>query len=643
MCGIAGLVGGFVPELAERMNRLQKHRGPDGEGIFESAAEEITLAHVRLAILDRTPAAAQPMHSACGRYVLVFNGEIYNYRELRSGLVARGHKFASTGDTEVLLDGLTDFGEAFLSRLNGIFALAFWDRHERTLLLARDQIGIKPLYYAEPATGQLVFASEIKALCAHPRVRREADFAAIQQHLAYCHASADRTAFKHVRRLLPGHKMIWSAADRQTRIASFWSAPFGRPQTASRARAVEVLRERLREAISRQLVSDVPVGVFLSGGLDSSMVSALAAEDYGVEMNAFTMRFPKADGVLDTGGEDLAYARRLSRELDMPLHEELLGVGAVEDLPKLVYHMDEPLVDPAMLSCYAISRSAREKGVVVLLSGQGGDELFCGYPRYMVMHLSRWIERVPMSLRHTAARWAGMLPSAHEGRSGVILRRLRKALVGIDEPLDERFLDMCANTPQEDIDAVWTPAARAEIDGIRFQDDCLRYMERSGLQGLQRLQDRDLGIYLPNHNLLYTDKMGMAAGVEIRVPLLDLEIVNESVRYPYEWQLSGLRTKALFRDAARGIVPSAIIRRRKAGFGAPFRKWLRYDLAEMWGDICSPESLRRRGWFDHTAVQAARELSQSGRQDLYMLQWAVLTIELWARQFIDRNPAQKNI
>jgi len=177
------------------------------------------------------------------------------------------------------------------------------------------------------------------------------------------------------------------------------------------------------------------------------------------------------------------------------------------------------------------------------------------------------------------------------------------------------------------------------MNRCQFQDDCLRHMERSGLQGLQRLQDRDLGIYLPNHNLLYTDKMGMAAGVEIRVPLLDLEIVNETVRYPYEWQLSGLRTKALFRDAARGIVPGTIIRRRKAGFGAPFRKWLRYDLAEMWGDICSPESLRRRGWFDHTAVQAARELSQSGRQDLYMLQWAVLTIELWARQFIDHNPA----
>ncbi len=640
MCGIAGFVGGFVPRLAARMNELQAHRGPDGQGTFEDPNAHVALGHVRLAILDLTEAAHQPMRSPDGRYVLVLNGEIYNFRELREELQGRGHRFVSTGDTEVLLHGLMEHGQGFVDRLNGIFAFAFWDGRERELLLARDHLGVKPLYYATPEPGTLLFASEIKALCAHPSLRREPDFEALQQHLAYCHASVDRTAFRGVRRLPPGHCLRWTAKNGVGPLYRYWKPPFQEAADGTRSQAVEELRRVLQEATRRQLVSDVSVGSLFSGGLDSSVITTLAATELGSGLECYTVTYPVTDNAVDRFEEDAPHARRLARLLGLPLREIELRPRVSDLWPRLIWHLDEPIADPAAIASFLMCKAARESDTKVLLSGQGGDELFCGYPRYWVMHATRWARGLPEAMRSEIARAARWLPGAMEGRLGAALRRVRRGLEGLDGSPERQFLRYCANTPQAEIDRVTTEDFRSCLGGTSFMDDCLSQMGREGLVGLQRLQERDLSVYLPNHNLLYTDKTGMAVGVEVRVPLLDVEIVNRVVRYPSCWHVERGRTKVLFRDAARGTVPDEVIRRPKAGLGAPYRKWLRHDLAQMWNDLTSEETVRRRGWFDHRALQDARRRSDQGRDDLYMLQWAVLTIELWARQFMDEDPAR---
>jgi asparagine synthase (glutamine-hydrolysing) len=634
MCGIVGYTGNFLPGLVQRMNTAQAHRGPDGEGVFEDAVAGIALGHVRLSILDLSEAAAQPMYAPDGRGVLVYNGEIYNFQELRQDLISRGHAFRSSGDTEVLLYGLLEYGAEFVKRLNGIFAFAWWDARRQELLLVRDPLGVKPLYYAEPDSGHLLFASEIKALLQHPTLSRTPDFSALQQHLAYCHAVDERTAFKAVKRLAPGSWLCWRRG--QPLVSQrYWKAPFGQSAPHDRQAALLDLRQQLQEATRRQMVADVPVGMFLSGGLDSSLITALAAKETSNRFDCFTVAYPASDNQLDNAAEDLPHANALAQSLGLPLHQINLQPNVAELWPTLIGHLDEPLADPAAIACYMICQQAREQGIKVLLSGQGADELFCGYPRYQVLHATSGVDQWPFALRQLIAGMAHILPGAKEGRFGAQVRRVRRVLTELTEPAALRFLNLCANTPQRAISQVWSSNVREILQTETFRDDDLRHIEAVGLEGLSALQERDLAVYLPNHNLNYTDKMSMAVGVEARVPLLDMELVNTVTRYPYEWLL-GRDTKVLLREAARGIVPDSIIDRRKAGFGAPYRKWLRYDLADMWHDLTSESAVKARGWFDYEALQQARNRSQSGQEDLYMLQWAILTTELWARQFIDQ-------
>ncbi len=638
MCGIAGFVGGFEPGLMARMNAAQSHRGPDGQGLFEDPVAEVGLAHVRLAILDLSDRGAQPMHSRDGRYVLTYNGEIYNFQELRDGLEADGFAFRSTSDTEVLLTGLTHQGESFVERLDGMFAFALWDRRRRTLLLARDPIGVKPLYYAQPAAGTLLFASEIKALCAHSGLRREPDYRVLQQHLTFCHATGERTALAGVRRLAPGKILRWDAETRRCRQRRTSRLAFGGCHS-SRAEAVAELRSLLEKTVRRQLISDVPVGTFFSGGLDSTLLTALAARHHEAGLGGFTITYPAEDNTVDAFEDDAPYARAAAEDLGLSLREIEIRPDVTTLWPRLVRHLDEPLADPAAIGTFLISRLAREEGTPVLLSGQGADELFAGYPRYQALSATRPLDVLPSLLRRRLAALGRRLPGSREHRGGRFLRRARRVLAGLDLPPDQRFLALCAYTAEADLRAVLAPAFVAEAGGESPASECLARMERRGLTGMDRFLERDLATYLPNHNLLYTDKMGMAVGLEARVPLVGLEIAAAAARYPAAWKLHGTTTKAILRDAARGLVPDAVLRRPKAGFGAPFRKWLRYDLAPMWDDLTSREAVARRGWFDYSQLQEARRRSQSGAADLYMLQWAVLTVELWARQFIDSNPA----
>ncbi len=636
MCGIAGLVGEFIHGLADRMNAVQRHRGPDGEGIFEDQEAGCALGHVRLAILDPTPRASQPMISADGRYVLVYNGEIYNFRQLRRDLEASGRRFTSTGDTEVLLQGLAQYGEAFVSRLNGMFAFALWDRVARELLIARDPMGVKPLYYCIPKSDAVLFASEIKALREHPGFDPAPDFTALLQHLVFCHASSDRTAIKGVKRLPPGCLARWSADDPVLRLKRYWK-PSAPDYTGSKADAVSMLRNSIASSVERQMVSDVPVGVFLSGGLDSSYLTILSKHYATSGYKGFNVCFADSDNMLDQVDPDLPHARNLSDNLEMDLEVTELRHSIADLLPRLVWHLDEPLVDPAAIATYLVCKRARELGTPVLLSGQGADELFCGYPRYWVMKTTGWLESLPLGLRTILVNSVNLLPAAMEGRAGAGFRRVRRALRGVNKDSELRFLDLCAASPQEEAFGVLSSRFIEELNNETAFDDCVAQFRSSTSNDLVRFRERDLSTYLPNHNLLYTDKMGMAVGVEARVPYLDMEVVEQTLRFPIDWMLRGSKTKVLFRECANGTVPDTIIRRKKTGFTAPYRKWLRYDLAEMWNDVLSEKAVRDRGWFDYHALQRAREKSQSGKDDLYMLQWAALTVELWARHFLDKT------
>jgi asparagine synthase (glutamine-hydrolysing) len=639
MCGLAGLVGGFVAGLMARMDAVQSHRGPDGSGVFEAAAAAAALGHVRLAILDLSDLAAQPMHSPDGRYVLVYNGEIYNFLALRDDLRKQGHTFSSSGDTEVLLRGLQEFGEAFLERLNGMFALALWDRQERRLLLARDQLGIKPLYYTELEGGALLFASEIKALLLHPAVRREPDFEVLQQHLAFGHASGEQTAFKGIRRLAPGALLRWDAATRTSTIRAYWRPPRDQGPGVDRRQAAEHLRDLLEAATARQMIADVPVGVLLSGGLDSSLITAFARSRATADFRCFTISYTAEDNALDGFDLDAPYARRLAHAFGLPLEEIAVKPQVAELWPGLVAHLDEPIADPAAITAYLISRLARERGTPVLLSGQGGDEVFGGYPRYLAMAATARFNRVPRVLRRLIAAGARLVPGSAPGRFGPGLRRLRRVASSLDENPDERFLAYCASTPAREIRRALSPDVNAVLGERHFADACLTRMRDDGRSGLGRMLTRDVASYLPNHNLLYMDKMSMAVGVETRVPFLDADLLSAALRYPAAWKVAWGTTKVLLREAARGVVPDEIIRRPKAGFGVPYRKWLCHDLDEMWNDLMSEAAVRRRGWFDARALQDARRRSREGETDLFMLQWAALTLELWARQFLDRSPA----
>lgn len=606
MCGIAGYVGGHQEGLVERMNEVQKHRGPDGRGVFERMEDGLALGHVRLAILDLTDSANQPMASPCERYVFTYNGEVYNFGELRAGLEEAGANIRSTGDTEVILQGLAMYGREFISRLNGMFAFALWDREKRELLLARDRMGIKPLYYYQLDDGSLVFASEIKALLEHPGVVREPDFQALVQHLGFCHASGNRTAFKGVMRVPPGYILCWNSSDRKVEMSPFWSAEYnGDKGTRSSEAIAEQLRQAVSSSVSRQMVSDVSVGAFLSGGIDSSLIVQEAARDRS--LSSYTITYKRSENSIDQMLEDAPYARLMAESVGSELTEIEVNADVARLLPKLVWYLDEPIADPAAITCYLIAKLARESDTRVLLSGQGADELFAGYPRYQAMNATEGLRKFPQPLRSMAAGMANLLPGGMPGKMGMWSRRIRRIIREINQSPVDQFLNYCMASPATSIAGVLSDDVHETLGKVDPIGECRERITSSQMSGLNRFLDRDLGVYLPNHNLLYTDKMGMAVGLEARVPLIDNELVDLALQLPATSKIKGAKTKVALRDASRGLILDDIIDRPKAGFGAPFRKWLKHDLHELWNDLITPDSVARRGWFDYDQLTHIRK------------------------------------
>jgi asparagine synthase (glutamine-hydrolysing) len=605
------------------------HRGPDGDGVklFDGDLPA-GLGHRRLAIIDPTPAGAQPMGFK-DRWWITYNGELYNFRELRRELESSGERFTTECDTEVLLRMFVVRGPAMLERLNGIFALAIWDDAEKRLFLARDRLGVKPLYYTS-GKGWFAFASELKALL--PLLKRvELEPTALADFLTFLWVPDPKTAFREIGKLPPGH-FAWADRDRLD-IQGWWDLRF-----ESHERTEDEWRDEVSAAVDaavkRQMVSDVPLGSFLSGGVDSSAIVA-AMSSTGERVKTWAIGFSPEDLEHEIVPDDLRYARKVGSLFDTDYHERILEPDVLDLLPKAVWHLEEPLADPAAISTYLICREARTE-MPVMLSGMGGDEVFAGYPRHLAWKIARALGTLPSPLLHALEGTVGSV--ARPGRPGRLRgprRNLWKFMRGAGmEPLD-RYLSFSSYYANEELRGLLVPGVvGADYDPLGVHRS---YLTRDGCDDLSRILYLDAKTFLPCLNLTYTDKMAMAASVEVRVPLLDDELVDMARKIPSNLKLHGWRRKYIFKRSQEAVLPRDIVWRRKAGFGAPLRSWLAGDLAPLVEDLLSERTLHDRGYVDPHVVARLRTENAAGTADNSLRLYALLSLELWCRTFLDRS------
>jgi asparagine synthase (glutamine-hydrolysing) len=633
MCGIAAIAGLEDRGAIHAMTRSLAHRGPDGEGYYFD--RELALGHRRLSVID-PEGGRQPMTTQDGRFILAFNGEIYNFRELRRELEATGWCFRTRSDTEVLLASWAAWGREALEKLRGMFAFAVWDRDERSLFAARDRLGLKPLYWTE-AAGGLLLASEMKGLLAHPLVDRALDLTALDDFLTYLYVPAPKTIFRGIHELPPAHWLEWRPGRGSTsvRIGRYWDVRFD-PRPVPLGESVEALQALLQEAVSLRLESDVPLGVFLSGGLDSSTILAVAARRLSEPVRAFTLDFP------GSRYSELAQARRVAQAVGAASHELTLPSlpPSLEDpealLSEVTRHFDEPFGNPTSLLIYQLSRLSRRQ-VTVALVGDGGDEVLLGYPRYRGAVLADRCRHIPEPLRRLAARGAAHLSEPGDGNH--FNRRLREFAAGACQPPDRMYFDWVSYFPLELRRRLYRPQLALELsdyDSSAFLLDLFRHAPAADF--IDRINYVDLHSFLPCNLLRYTDRMSMAHGLEIRAPFTDHRLIEFLTQVPWRHKLRGSETKFLLRRAAASWVPRQVLRRSKLGLNPPMGLWLRGYLRPLLDEYLSTERLRRRGYFRPETVREIIRDHLDGRRDYSLHLWALVSFEAWHRQYLDSKP-----
>ncbi|MBP7906199.1 MAG: asparagine synthase (glutamine-hydrolyzing) [Alphaproteobacteria bacterium] len=655
MSGIAGYLnppGTRVPASGLSLARTAlAHRGPDDSGLFEDHARGVGLAHTRLSILDLSPLGRQPMLSDDGRVALALDGEIYNCRELRAELESQGYTFRSRSDTEVLLklylarrQSGSDVG-AMLRRFNGIFALVLWDADLGALLLARDALGIKPIYYRAAEEG-FTFASEIKALMpllpSGSAGMDKLNAAAINRYLSFLWCPGEETPFRVVLKLGPG-EALWVRDGAIVERLTWYRLPVFRARESLRdagnrfqspptdQEAIKGTERHLRQAVHRQMTADVPIGAFLSGGLDSSSVVAFARE-INPDIRCFTIEVSGAD---DEGmPDDLTYARKVAAHLNVPLEVVRMDAARMaEDLPAMVAQLDEPLADPAPLNVLYICQLAHKHGVKVLLSGSAGDDLFTGYRRHLALMTEKYWGWLPCSLR---SRFESLTSGLDQRRP--LGRRLRKLFNGASLNGDVRLINYFRWIDRKDLVALYTPEFRAALGSSNAEDTMLDFIADlpNDTTRLERMLALEQRFFLADHNLIYTDKMSMAVGVEVRAPFLDLDLVEFASHIPAGFKQRGSQGKWVLKKAMEPYLPKDVIYRSKSGFGAPLRRWMRVELRDLLADVLGDQSLRHRGLFDPAVVRRLIEDNDKGRIDASYTLLSLLCIELWCRRFVDR-------
>ncbi len=622
-----------------------EHRGRDDQGVWTSEPidqnqRKVCFGHRRLAIIDPSPAGHEPMLSHDGRYVLIFNGEIYNYRELREQLRTLGHKFRTQSDAEVLLAAIAEWGWDAMDQLNGMFAFAVWDNQERTLTLARDHVGIKPLYYAfipgnANAPPAFVFGSEIKAILASKLIKPALDPEALHQFLTFLWAPDPNTLFAGVKTVPPAHLLHFKHDEielRQWWDVSFTEIEEGHNEASWRERTLDTLDR----VVKMEMVADVPLGSFLSGGIDSSGITALMQRHVnGRRISTYTVGIESQDLHYDIIPDDVRWARRVNEQLQTDYHEIMLQPSVAELLPKLVYHMEEPPIDMAIPS-YLVSRAARET-LRVMLSGMGGDEVFAGYPRQMAMKLAAAFDPVPQMLRRPLMKSvASVLPGGLPGKLTAPLRNAKKFARSAALDFEDRYLGYGTYFTDEMKRHLYSDEWRALTQNYDAYAAHRGYFARvAGAAPLNRLLYVDLKTFLPCLNLMTTDKTSMAANLEVRVPFLNREMIEMAARMPPRLKLHGLKRKYVLKRALEGVLSKEVVWRRKAGFGAPIRSWLRGPLKPLIQDLLSEDAVKRRGLFRPNEVKRVINANFSGREDYNLQVFQLLGLELWHQTFID--------
>ncbi len=632
MCGLFGIVSSKEEWLRPEYATELKHRGPDDSGQYSGA--NIRLFHYRLAIQDLSAKAHQPMISGDGRFVLIFNGEIYNHWELRKDLL-QDNNFKSSSDTETILVGFERFGTEFFRRLNGIFALAIYDKETNILVLARDQFGLKPLYYyLDPNC--FAFSSEIKAFLQIPSFDRTLNFLSFARYIQFLWSPGTSTAFRCVSKLSPGHYMSINLDQPENFIchAYFEAIPSPLKEKHTESEWVDKVDDCLQTAVRRQLLSDVPVAYFVSGGLDSSLIAAIARQLKPHEnMHGFTVAnaFTKNDGFAD----DLPYAKMLADHLNMQLHVTNASMNPVLELDDMIWHLDEPLADAAPLLVSQISCDAKRRGFSVLLSGTGGDDLFTGYQRHKALALDRFLFKLPIIFRRGIAAAAASLPTSHSG-----LRRLKKYLEGSDAPnLKYRICNYLKWLPDEKLLNLFSKNIQAELNLERTDQVFMTELERlpEQLADIEKMLHLELNFFLPDHNLNYIDKMSMKHGVEVRVPFLDPDLVLLSNQIPASLKMRNHTTKYILRKVAERYLPHELIRRPKTGFGGPVRNWIRYDYKERMSADFESGLLRNQGIFNPDAIHQLIDQNEEYNLDAAYSIFALLAIQSWLKQFYEEK------
>jgi asparagine synthase (glutamine-hydrolysing) len=626
MCGIAGFVESSTVAapfgldtsraLVHRMCDVIRHRGPDDEGVWVD--QGVALGMRRLSIIDLST-GHQPIHNEDRSIWIVFNGEIYNFKELRRDLEAAGHHFYTSTDTEVIVHAYEQWGACAISRLRGMFGLAIWDTRARTLLVARDRIGIKPMLYAN-LNGRFYFGSELKSLLQAPDLPRDLDMDAVDHYLSFLYTPRDGSIFESVRKLPPGHLLTWTH-DRIA-IEPYWQLPVNEGYRGSEADAVHQLRGVLTDAVRSHLASDVPLGAFLSGGIDSSLVVALMAETSSARVKTFSIGFNEPDF------DELEPARRVARHFGTDHHELVVQPDAIGILDRLVAHFDEPFADSSAIPTWYVSEMAR-RHVTVVLSGDGGDELFGGYDRYLPHPRVAAFDRYsPRALRRVAAIAAARLPHGVRGKN--FLRH-----VGHDDR--GRYLDAIRFFGTDEKPALLTVDARRRMHEPDAEHRLARHFERySHLPWPSQMMRFDTDTYLPEDVLTKVDRMSMAHSIESRVPLLDNEVVAFASTLPASLKIRTGRRKHVLKEVAATLLPREVLDRRKQGFGVPLALWFRGNLRDLFSDTLLSSASLQRGYFQPAFVRRIVHEHVSGKRDHSLRLWQLVVFERWHQQYADR-------
>ena len=618
MCGIAGVyaIDGKrlqSPGIVDAMCQLIVHRGPDDQGTYANDRAQIGMR--RLSIIDLA-GGHQPIHNEDRSVQVVFNGEIYNFRELRRELEGRGHTFYTHTDTECIVHAYEEYGEACFSKFRGMFGIAILDLRQDKLVLARDRLGKKPLYYTTTRDGVLAFASELKCLFAVPGFESRVSNTATQDYFAMGYVPEPATIYENVFKLPPAHCMVVSGG--QTSIRRYWNPVFEPKWDADEATLTRQLIDQLEDAVKVRLVSDVPFGAFLSGGIDSSVVAVLMARNLSSPVKTFTIGFKEA------AFNELPDARAVAQHIGSEHHELIVEADAVTMLKDLVWYFDEPFGDSSAIPTYLVSKLAAGQ-VKMVLSGDGGDELFAGYERYRKYDRLERIRRRSLGLAGPLLRAAGALIPGERGfRIGRVGQRL-------SQPFPDRYLSGVALNTSADLSMLLKP----EVGDMDPFGRVRHHFDRPDIASdMERILAGDMGTYLTDDIMVKVDRMTMATSIESRAPLLDHELIDFCARIPFEYKLREGTGKYLLKQAARQLLPASVMQKRKQGFAIPVARWLRHDLKELMFDTLSDRSFRERGIFNEQGVRRCVDAHIAGTHDYSEQLWLLLTYEMWAKRFL---------